>query len=242
MPDSSPIGFPSTMWTQVHQAGAPGGDAVLRRGALNGLIERYWKPVYWYLRLSQNRDDAAARDLAQAFFLHLLETDVVAKADPDRGRFRNFLKTSLKNYVVDAGRIENALRRGGDTLKIPLEDVDAGGGSLAAGRELGPEQMFEREWRAALVHNAIEAVRRRFIGTDREIYFEVFRAFNVEGAEQISYTGLAERFHISEDDVRNYLRVARREFKDAVVAEIRETVGSGEELESELNELFRDLR
>jgi RNA polymerase sigma-70 factor (ECF subfamily) len=44
-------------------------------------------PLYAYLS-RWGHDEPAAEDLVQGFFLHLLEKDVVARADRDRGRFR----------------------------------------------------------------------------------------------------------------------------------------------------------
>ena len=56
-----------------------------------------------------------AQDLTQAFFAHLLEKQAIGRADRDRGRFRAFLLTALKNYLAnewDKARTEKRGARG----------------------------------------------------------------------------------------------------------------------------------
>ena len=68
--------------------------------ALAELCQRYWYPLYSYVR-RRARDAAEARDLTQEFFVRLLEKNVVAFATPERGRFRAFLLTALKNFLAN---------------------------------------------------------------------------------------------------------------------------------------------
>ena len=55
------------------------------RAALEELCERYWLPVYAFLRRKGN-SETEAEDLTQGFFVHLLDNEVIAAADRDRGR------------------------------------------------------------------------------------------------------------------------------------------------------------
>ncbi len=61
-------------------------------GALIGvLLERYWKPIYCYLRRKGYYNEEA-KDLTQDFFHEIvLNRKLVQKADPSKGRFRFFL-------------------------------------------------------------------------------------------------------------------------------------------------------
>lgn len=60
-------GFSTTRWSLVVEAcGDEGGVA------LGELCERYWYPLYWFVR-RQGRSAADAEDLTQAFFAKLLE-------------------------------------------------------------------------------------------------------------------------------------------------------------------------
>ncbi len=238
-PDSSPVGFPSTLWTVIRQAGGAEAHPARRREALGALVERYWKPVYWYLRLSHDRDPATAMDLTQAFFLHVLESGFAAKASPDRGRFRAYLKVSVRNFVVNDALAAQAARRGGGAWALSLDEAERGAAELlAAGREGGAEHVFEREWRSAVVHGAAEALRKRLAADGKSVVFEAFRIHDLEGDEAVGYRDIAAKLGISETDVGNHLRTARELFRECVRAEVRETVGSAAELGEELRELF----
>jgi RNA polymerase sigma-70 factor (ECF subfamily) len=79
--------FATTQWSVVVQAGGGnGGDA---RVALEQLCQRYWYPLYVYIR-SRIGNSTDAQDITQEFFARFLEKELVVQARPDRGRFRNF--------------------------------------------------------------------------------------------------------------------------------------------------------
>jgi len=85
--------FLTTHWSFIEAAGAGTED---RENAMIGLLlERYWKPVYCYLRRrGYNNEDA--KDLTQGFFQEVvLGRELIPQADRSKGRFRTFLLTSL---------------------------------------------------------------------------------------------------------------------------------------------------
>src|SRR5262245_58725273 len=86
-----------TQWTALFEAHRPGGDAATR--ARCALLLRYHAAAYRYL-LGTLRDAAAAEELAQDFAVRFLRGDF-KQADPQRGRFRDFLKTSLRRLAID---------------------------------------------------------------------------------------------------------------------------------------------
>ncbi len=90
--------FPTTRWTLLVAARAP--DRTEARSALVSLCESYWYPLYAYLRRRGYPADQP-QDLTQEFFVRVLEGRYLDRADPDRGRFRSFLLSSLKFFVAD---------------------------------------------------------------------------------------------------------------------------------------------
>ena len=58
--------------------------------ALAALCENYWFPLYAFVRRAGHAAEDA-QDLTQAFFAELLAKNVLAVADPQRGKFRSFL-------------------------------------------------------------------------------------------------------------------------------------------------------
>src|SRR6201996_7508218 len=109
--------FPTTRWTLVLAAGDP--QRKETRSALVSLCENYWYPLYAYLRRSGYAADEA-QDLTQEFFVRVLEGRYLDRADPEKGRFRAFLLTSLKFFAADHGDHDRASKRGGGAV-VSLE-------------------------------------------------------------------------------------------------------------------------
>src|SRR5580765_2902538 len=102
-----------TRWTVLFEAHQPEGDAAGR--ARRDLLLHYHAAVHRYL-LGTLRDATAAEDLTQDFAVRFLRGDF-KQADPERGRFRDFLKTSLRRLVFDHwGRIQRARTKGAGPL------------------------------------------------------------------------------------------------------------------------------
>ena len=101
--------------------------------------------IYAYLRRRGYPADQA-QDLTQEFFTRVLEGRYLDRADPEKGRFRCFLLTSLKFFVADEGDRQRAHKRGGGMV-VPLEFSS---GEHRYQREPAhdetPERIFERRW------------------------------------------------------------------------------------------------
>ncbi len=97
----------ATLWTVVFQAHGAAADAA--GAARNRLMLRYSGAVYRYL-LGAVRDAEAASELCQEFALRFLRGDF-RRADPQRGRFRDYVKTALANLVNDYHRARQAAPR-----------------------------------------------------------------------------------------------------------------------------------
>src|SRR5688572_19271936 len=92
--------FATTRWSLVLKAGSfrAGTDSTEAFDALTQLCEAYWYPLYSYVRRRGHGPEDAA-DLTQDFFRRFLQKGYVAHANPERGRFRTFLLTSMKNFL-----------------------------------------------------------------------------------------------------------------------------------------------
>src|SRR5450432_991687 len=155
-----PSQFPTTRWTLVVAAGDPHRKEA--RSVLVYLCENYWYPLYAYLR---RRGYAAhrAQDLTQEFFIRVLEGRYLDRADPEKGRFRSFILTSLKFFAADEADRQRAHKRGGGVL-VPLEFSS---GEERYQREPGhddtPERIFERRWALTVLDRVVEKLREEFV-------------------------------------------------------------------------------
>lgn len=114
-----------TSWTKVF-AGAMGSQTTIDTHEGTGslaeaqreLLIRYAGPVYRYLRGAVGSADVAD-DLAQEFALRFVRGDFRA-ANPQRGRFRDFVKRSLRNLFIDYFRRKNKTPK---ALSIDLHEL-----------------------------------------------------------------------------------------------------------------------
>ena len=117
-PERAAHQFVTTQWSLV--VAAVDEDRSDAPRALATLCETYWYPIYAQVRF-QIRDAEKARDLTQSFFAHILEKDSLKIADRERGRFRAFLKTTLKHFLSNERHREAAKKRGGGRAPLALD-------------------------------------------------------------------------------------------------------------------------
>jgi RNA polymerase sigma-70 factor (ECF subfamily) len=136
--------FATTSWTQVLAArDAPSSES---RQALEGLCNVYWYPLYVFVR-RQGHAPEEARDLTQGYFAQLLEKGYLEDFDPALGRFRVFLKASVKNFLSKERDKAHALKRGGKARIVSLDADDVEGRyRYEPVDKLTPEEIFERRW------------------------------------------------------------------------------------------------
>ncbi len=222
--------FPTTRWTLVVAAGDP--QRKEARSALVSLCENYWYPLYAYLR-RRGYPAAQAQDLTQEFFIRLLEGRYLDRADPEKGRFRSFILTSLKFFVGDEEDRGRARKRGGGMV-VPLE--------LSSGEERyqrepahdeTPERIFERRWALAMLDRVVERLRNEFVEHGRAEHFERLKMFLL-GQSDAPYAALAREMNISEGSLKVAIHRLRKRYRDLFRQEIADTVADPAEVESEL--------
>lgn len=248
MPASSseaPRRFPTTRVSIVVAAGSDDPDA--RRRAFETLIKVYWRPVYSHLRLKWRRGREDAEDLTQEFLSRAVAQGFFNGYDPDRGRFRTFLRGCLDHFAANARRDEQRLKRGGGLTHLPLDFEGAEHDlALADGTAADPDARFQQEWVRGLFAAAVDALREQSEAGGHDIRFQVFRRHDLEPVldrERPSYRALAEEFGLPVTQVTNHLAWARRELRRLVLEQLQALSGSEAEFRAEAKELFGvDLR
>jgi len=225
--------FPTTRWTLVVAAGDP--QRKEARSALVSLCENYWYPLYAYLRRRGYSADQA-QDLTQEFFVRVIEGRYLDRADPEKGRFRSFILTSLKFFVADEEDRDRAQKRGGGTIE-PLEFPS---GEERYQREPAhdetPERIFERRWALSMLDRVVERLRKEFVQHGRPEHFERLKVFLL-GQSDAPYTALAREMNTSEGALKVAIHRIRKRYRDLFRQEIADTVADPAEVESELRYL-----
>jgi len=225
-----PSRFPTTRWTLVIAAGDPHRREA--RSALVSLCENYWYPLYVYLRRRGYPADEA-QDLTQEFFIRVLEGRYLDRADPEKGRFRSFLLTSLKFFVADEEDRRRARKRGGGMV-VPLEFSS---GEERYQREPAhnetPERIFERRWALSVIGRVMERLRSEFVQHGRPEHFERLKVLLL-GQSEAPYAALAREMNTSEGALKVAIHRLRKRYRELFRQEIADTVADPTEVESEL--------
>lgn len=221
-----------TSWTLVFASGQEGMTS--SRDSLDRLCRSYWKPVFWHIHLRWRKSREDARDLTQAFFVWILERQLVASADPERGRFRTFLKVSLDNFLRNQQRFHHAKKRGGNVILLSLDDLDQEMPSSGAAVD------FDSLFASSLLEQTAESLAERCQAEDRSDHFKAFRAYYL-GEEVVTHATIAADLGQSETTVRRHLAWSLQAFIRLLRIRLRETLVDPDELEDEMHALFQGL-
>jgi RNA polymerase sigma-70 factor (ECF subfamily) len=220
----------STLWTMV--ADAKGGPGEAATAAQQELLQRYSRAVHRYLQSAlRNRD--AADELAQEFFFRFLRGDCKG-ANPQRGRFRDYLKGVLSHLIADYYRRQR-------TQAQPLsadnaEEVTSSGGAAECDRQ------FLQSWRDELLGRTWDALAR--LQEENGQPFHAVLCFRIQHPDLRSAQmaeQLSEQLHqpVTADWVRQNLHRGREKFADLLLAEVADTLKepTAAELAEELSDL-----
>ena len=142
------------------------------RKALEELCQSYWFPIYGFLR-RWGHDRQDAHDLTQGFFAYLLKQSLLRKADPERGRFRNFLLGVLKNFVSNQQELKDARKRGAQYKIVSIDEQTAEGLYAHEPATDGtPDKIFEQRWALKVLEQAMERLREEYSRAGMKAIFE----------------------------------------------------------------------
>jgi len=209
--------------------------------ALAELCQNYWVPLYAYLR-KKGHQPADAEDIVQAFLARLIEKASLTAADPNRGRFRSFLISSLQHFVANLRDQDLAQKRGGNLKKFSLDFRTA---EEAYHREpwtdLTPEKIFDRQWAIDLLNLVLSRLADEYAKSGKAQLFERLRPALTGDAQGIGYAELAAEIGISADALKMAVSRLRKRYRELLRQNIADTVASPEDVDDEIRRLFAAL-
>ncbi len=224
--------WPPTDWSRLARLAQP---ADQDPEEFNRMILRYQNPLKIHLLESFPGLEGQAEEIVQDFCVDkILQEGWLSRADPAKGRFRNFLKTSLRNFVI------NRLRK---EANAPAS-LEATGFDPPA-QEPASDQ-FNLAWAEAIV---AEACRRMELACktprpgkpSRQLIWEVarrrlFRPI-LEELEPMDYKDIVKECGLrSTAQAQNLLATAKRIFQRQLIAVIAEYERDGQSALEEIAE------
>jgi RNA polymerase sigma-70 factor (ECF subfamily) len=211
------------------------------RESLSALCDAYWYPLYAYIR-RLGYGPEPARDLTQDFFARLLERGLLAEADPARGRFRSFLRTVCAHYLANQRDRQNARKRGGGRVALPIDAAEAEGRyARELADELSPDRIFDRSWALALLERVLGQLRLEYDEAGKSATFEALRGGLEGGPEDVPHAMIAARLGTSEGAARVAAHRLRRRYGELLRREIASTLDDPAEVDDEIRDLFAAL-
>jgi RNA polymerase sigma-70 factor (ECF subfamily) len=215
------------------------------RALIKLLLQRYWKPVYCYLRRKGfNNEDA--KDLTQGFFHEVvLNRQLIQRSDQAKGRFRSFLLHAVNQYIINQRAKQTATIRIPRDKLVSLESIDPS--ELPEDMSAcEPDASYNYAWVSALLDQVLAAVKQSCSEEGLQTHWEFFNARIVEPI----LTGepippLSEICtHLGVEDTRrasNMIITVKRRFREMLRKHIRNTVISTDQVEEELDEIISFL-
>ncbi|MFO0925511.1 MAG: sigma-70 family RNA polymerase sigma factor [Gemmataceae bacterium] len=216
-PDSEPnprnIRDIETIWPLLQQAHAGGAAEI--NAAQQAVLQRYRPAVYRYL-LACLGNPNDADEVCQEFAFRFVRGDF-RRADPEKGRFRDLLKSALYHLIIDFHKKKQ--RQGMAQLSPDApEPADSEPSTYDSDRQ------FLASWRADLLNKAWEALADEEQRTGRPMHTVLqFRASHPEqrSAEMARHLTTQLGKEISDDWVRKWLKLARDRFAENLLLEVR---------------------
>ena len=241
----SPDRFHTTRWSIILSCADSSVGEETARKALAELCKTYWRPVFAFI-CRRGYPIPDAQDLTQDFFLMVLKSDILQRADPDRGRFRSLLLKALQYFLSDAAEKRHAQKRGSEVQFVSWDDWMAEAPSQLSisaeqSEKWSAEKIFDLRWAATVVEHALRQLGEECESLGRRRAFDVLSDSLTAEREDVSYANLSKSLSIPEASVKRLLHQLRVRYRELLREEVAQTVEKPHDVDEELRYLCAAL-
>lgn len=232
--------FTSTHWSVILEAQGTGPAA---ESAIAQLCQKYWYPIYAFLR-RKGKSPHDAEDLTQGYFEHLLSRDWLAKVTPEAGnKFRTFLLACLENFLCNEYRRASAGKRAPARQPVlSLDAFDADDAEARYGLEpaTGPEPtaLYEIKWAETLIGHALQRLKEHCDVDGKAVLFAALRPYLAGESQRGDYLETARALNMDAGAVRTAASRLRDRFREIFRSEVAETVHAPHQIDEEIRYLM----
>lgn len=227
--------FLTTHWTLILAARD---DGLAGRAALEQLCKNYWPPLFVYARRNGHTPHDA-QDVVQSFLSHLLARQDLNSVAPEKGRFRSFLLTAFKNFIISGVRRENATKRGGQAISANLDEMEMEG--LCAPEladSLSPDKAFDRAWARQLMARALQRLSSEHQTPAQARLFAALQSTLTDGGRVVQEAETATRLGLTPGALAVAATRLRRRYRALIEDEVKQTLANPADLAEELRGLW----
>jgi RNA polymerase sigma-70 factor (ECF subfamily) len=173
----------------------------------------------------------------------LIEGEILSSADPAKGRFRNYLLTIWKRFLIDRNRGETRLKRGGGDVITSIfcasGEKDFLDRSTYTPKNRNPEELFEEEWASSIVREAFSTLESEYAKSNRTKIFHGLAPYITKPVNGETYSTIASQNGMTVGAAKVALHRLRQRFADVLRQSVEETLDDPSELEAEIQVLLR---
>ena len=212
-------------------------DSPAAAAALERLCHTYWYPLYAYCR-RQGYTPPDGEDLTQQFFAAFLAKNSFAVATPDRGRFRNFLLASFKNFLANEHQRSQTIKRGGRFAFVSWDEVEPEANyQNESSHGFTPEGLYDQAWAFTLLGKAMKSLQADYASAGKSGVFGALQTFLTGEETEITYAEIGVTLQMSESAVKMAVSRLRQRYGQMLRQEIAHTVADPAWVEDELRHL-----
>jgi len=233
------MSFPMTNWDILEALRTC--DAEERSGMLGEIVTIYGPSLFAFARYesfgSLTRQDC--EDVVGDFFVKCLAEGLFDRADQAKGRFRNFLARSFRNFMLNWIRDRSTGVRAPSGGLVSIHGlVDHHGRALEPRAGESVDETLDRVFRLSLFETALAAFHKScgLQGDATKFHLFVRREITPErdGTTPPTYFVLAREYGLpSEDAVGRAIRSARNEFHSLLLAMIKQDAVASMDVQTE---------
>lgn len=229
--------FPPTAWTAVFGMGDD--DPKRAEAARERIINDYHDPIFAFIRI-QVRSEHDAEDLTQEFIKDLLEKPKsMANADPEKGRFRDYLRGAIRNFLRRQWAKEKRRQDGPNGGGKSLDSLAEGSGPIEVPADCeASDEAFHRTWKQNVVRMALEVLCDELTRTGRRGQWDVFSRLMLTDGDRPTYQAVADELSVTISLVTNRLHSAKQRYRRAVREVVAATLRDPGEVDDELRALI----
>jgi DNA-directed RNA polymerase specialized sigma24 family protein len=232
--------FATTQWTLVWRAASE--NVSEGRPALGEIVHRYWMPLYAFAR-HQGLSSEDAEDATQEFLAQIIAGDLLAKADPAKGKFRTFLLTAWKRFLIDDYRKLKSQKRGGGRthLTFDLRDCEMKLKDSAM-QESDAERSFMYIWANSVLEEARRRLLSEYESRGKKAICDSLLPKLTMPVNNEDYAAQSRALSMSPTAVKVALHRLRQRFGEILREIVLETIDDPSDIDQEISDLLAAVR
>lgn len=228
--------FANTRWSMVMQKAS--GDSPEASRALDELAQRYWYPVYAYVRRCGHAP-AIAQDITRTFLQRLIAQFRGRPEQPPHGHFRKFLFSQLNAFL--GGDWRDAIGEDASNALVAPADLEARNQRDNAEAH-SPEQAYQRSFAFEVLARALRRLQSEARQTGHLEMFDALQPYLSRDPVPGEYEQIGKQVHTPPLALVLALKRLRQRFRELASQELADTVTTADELANEQAALHAALR